>query len=223
MSSPSPKLSTLQDETKKSRTVKPLVVGLAGGVASGKSTVAALFRKWGARVVDADALGHRLLDAPSVRARLVRLFGPGLLRGRRIDRRALAAEAFRSRRSVERLNRTVHPAILRAIRAEVRRTRGRRTLKMLVLDAALLYETGADALCDRVVYVDLPRAERARRVRSRGWAPEELARRERFQLPPAYKRKRADYVIDNAGTRARTASHAKEIFDGLRKLVQRTP
>ena len=165
--------------------------------------------------MDADALGHRLLDAPSVRARLVRLFGPGLLRGRRIDRRALAVEAFRSRRSVERLNRTVHPAILRAIRSEIRRTRG-----MIVLDAALLYETGADALCDRVVYVDLPRAERARRARSRGWAPGELARRERLQLPTAYKRKRADYVIDNGKTRARTTSHAKEIFDGLRKLVR---
>ncbi|HEX7901392.1 MAG TPA: dephospho-CoA kinase [Planctomycetota bacterium] len=199
--------------------MKPLVVGLAGGVGSGKSTVAALFRKWGARVVDADVLGHRLLDAPRVRARLVRLFGPGLLRGRRIDRRALAVEAFRSRRSVERLNRTVHPAILRAIRSEIRRARS-----LVVLDAALLYETGADALCDRVVYVDVPRAERARRVRSRGWAPGELARRERFQRPPAYKRKRADYVIDNAKSRARTTSHAREIFDELRKLVrQPTP
>ena len=165
--------------------------------------------------MDADALGHRLLDAPRVRARLVRLFGPGLLRGRRIDRRALAVEAFQSRRSVERLNRTVHPAILRAIRAEIRRTRD-----MIVLDAALLFETGADALCDRVIYVDLPRAVRARRVRSRGWAAGELARRERFQRPPAYKRKRADYVIDNAGTRAGTTSQAKEIFDELRKLVR---
>jgi dephospho-CoA kinase len=195
--------------------VKPLVIGLAGGVGSGKSSVAALFKKWGARVVDADALGHRLLDAPLIRARLVRLFGAGLLRGRRIDRRALAVEAFRSRRSVERLNRTVHPAILREIRREVRRGRG-----VVVLDAALLYETGADALCDHVVYVDVPRPERARRVRSRGWAPEELTRRERFQRPPAYKRKRADYVLDNAGTRGRTTSQAREIFDELRKLVR---
>ena len=217
MSSPSPKLSTPQDEIKKPRTVKPLVVGLAGGVGSGKSTVAALFRKWGARVVDADVLGHRLLDAPRVRARLVRLFGPGLLRGRRIDRRALAVEAFQSRRSVERLNRTVHPAILRAIRENIRRSRGR---DLLVLDAALLFETGADGLCDRVVYVDVPRAERARRVRSRGWAAGELARRESFQRPTAYKRKRANYVIDNAGTRARTTSQAREIFDELRKLVR---
>lgn len=195
--------------------MKPLVVGLAGGVGSGKSTVAALFRKWGARVVDADALGHRLLDDPRVRARLTRLFGAEIARGGRIDRRALAARAFRSRRSLERLNRTVHPAILRAVRDEIRRSRG-----WIALDAALLYETGADALCDQVVYVHVPRAERARRVRSRGWAPGELARRERFQLPPAYKRKKADFVIDNAGSRARTTSQARKVFDELRKLVR---
>ena len=190
------------------------MLGLAGGVGGGKSTVAALFRKWGARVVDADALGHRVLEDPRVRARLVRLFGDEILRDGRVDRRALAARAFRSRRSVERLNRTVHPAILRALRAALRRGRG-----WVVLDAALLFETGADALCDRIVYVHAPRAERERRVRARGWAPGELARRERFQLPPAYKRKKADFVVNNAGPPASTASQARKIFGELRKLV----
>jgi dephospho-CoA kinase len=194
--------------------VKRLVVGLAGGVGSGKSTIAALFRKWGARVLDADALGHRVLDQPDVRNRLVRLWGPGLLRDGRIDRRALAAVAFRSGRSVERLNRTVHPAILRALRKEVRRSRG-----WLVLDAALLFETGIDVLCDRIVFVQASRAERIRRTAARGWTSGELARRERFQRPPAYKKKQADFVIDNAGPRSRTTSQARMIFDELGKLV----
>ncbi len=195
--------------------MKRLVVGLAGGVGSGKSSIASLFRNWGARVLDADVLGHRVLDLPAVRARLVRLWGPGLLRNGRIDRRALAAVAFRSRRSLERLNRTVHPAILRALRREVRRNRG-----WLVLDAALLFETGADALCDRVVFVHVPRAERIRRTAARGWTRGELARRERFQLPTAYKKKRADAVIDNAGPRSRTAAQARKIFDGLGEPVR---
>jgi len=191
------------------------VLGLAGGVGSGKSTVAALFKKWGARIVDADVLGHRVLDDPRVRARLARLFGGEILQDGRVDRPALAARAFRSRRSVERLNRTVHPAILRAIRNEIRRSRG-----WVVLDAALLYETGADVLCDRVLYVHVPRAERQRRVRARGWTSGELARRERFQLPPAYKRKKADYVVDNAGPPAEAARQARKIFDELRTLVR---
>jgi dephospho-CoA kinase len=192
--------------------VERLVVGLAGGVGSGKSTVASLFRNQGARVVDADRIGHRVLDRPVLRARLAREWGKGILRRGRVDRSALARAAFRDRASVRRLNRLVHPAILREIRREVREARG-----WVVLDAALLFEAGADALCDLVIFVDAPRAVRARRVRSRGWAPGELARRERFQLPTAYKRKKADYVLDNRGPRSLAARRARELYETIRR------
>ncbi|HXG63075.1 MAG TPA: dephospho-CoA kinase [Planctomycetota bacterium] len=195
--------------------MKRLVVGLAGGVGSGKSTVAALFRKWGARVVDADAVGHRVLDRPGIRARLRRAWGTAIFRNGRVDRRALAREAFRSRRSIERLNRIVHPAILREIRRRLRRARG-----CVVLDAALLFETGADVLCDRIVFVRAPRDLRVRRAASRGWSPGELTRRERFQWPVAYKSRKADYVIDNAGSRSRTERQARRIYEELRRLCR---
>jgi dephospho-CoA kinase len=193
--------------------VKRLVVGLAGGVGSGKSTVAAIFIKQGARGIDADALGHRVLDLPAVRAGLVRDWGEEILRDGRVDRAALARLAFRSRKSVARLNRRVHPEILKEIRRRIEKARG-----WVVLDAALLYETGADALCDRVVFVSAPRAIRVRRVRSRGWGPGELRRRERFQFPVVYKKKKADYVIDNAGPTSRTVEQTRKICDELRKL-----
>lgn len=188
------------------------MVGLAGGVGSGKSTVAGIFQKWGARGIDADLLGHRVLDLPAVRAALVRDWGAGILTDRRVDRAALARLAFRSRESVARLNRRVHPAILREIRKRIRAARG-----WVVLDAALLYETGADRLCDAVVFVDAPRALRERRTRSRGWRPGELRRRERFQFPVAYKKKKADYVIDNTGPSSRTEEQARRICDELRR------
>jgi dephospho-CoA kinase len=193
--------------------VKRLVLGLAGGVGSGKSTVASMFRRWGAEVVDADALGHRVLDLPPVRSRLVRIWGAGILERGRVDRAALARLAFRSRREVARLNRAVHPAILREIRRGIARARG-----PVVLDAALLYEAGADSLCDRVAFVSAPRRERARRTRERGWSPGELARRERFQRPVAYKRKKADYVLDNSGSRSRTESQARRIWEDLLRI-----
>jgi dephospho-CoA kinase len=193
--------------------VKRLVVGLAGGVGSGKSTVAAIFIKQGARGIDADALGHRVLDLPAVRAGLVRDWGEEILRDGRVDRAALARLAFRSRKSVARLNRRVHPEILKEIRRRIEKARG-----WVVLDAALLYETGADALCDRVVFVSAPRAIRVRRVRSRGWGSGELRRRERFQFPVVYKKKKADYVIDNAGPTSRTVEQTRKICDELRKL-----
>jgi dephospho-CoA kinase len=191
--------------------VNRLVVGLAGGVGSGKSTVAAFFRKWGARVIDADAVGHRVLERPDVRARLAVLWGPGVLRNGRVDRAALARAVFRSRADVERLNRLVHPVILREMRRRIREARG-----WVVLDAALLFEAGADSLCDRVVFVRAPRSLRARRTAARGWTKEELRRRERFQWPPSYKEKKAHYVIDNTGSKSRAKAQARTIYEELR-------
>ena len=193
--------------------MKRLVVGLAGGVGSGKSTVAGIFIKEGARGIDADALGHRVLDLPRMRAALARDWGTGILRDGRVDRAALARLAFRSRKDVARLNRRVHPEILREIRRRISRARG-----WVVLDAALLFETGADAMCDKIVFVSAPRALRERRTRSRGWSPGELARRERFQFPVSYKKKKADYVIDNTGPKSRTEEQTRRICDELRRI-----
>ncbi len=193
--------------------MKRLVVGLAGGVASGKSTVAAFFRKKGARVIDADVIGHEILDLPRIRARLVRAWGRGILRDGRVDRAELARAAFRSRASAGRLNRIVHPAILRTILREIRAARG-----WAILDAALLFESGCDALCDRVVFVDAPRTLRIRRAASRGWSRGELARRERLQWPASVKRRRADYVIDNTGSKSRTERQIESVRDELRRF-----
>ena len=214
MESTSPKDPNLSSEkTPKTTTVKRLVVGLAGGVGSGKSTVAGILIEEGAQGIDADALGHQVLDLPRVRAALARDWGEGILQGGRVDRAALARLAFRSRKSVDRLNRRVHPEILREIRRRIARARG-----WVVLDAALLFETGADALCDRVVFVSAPRELRARRTRARGWGPGELRRRERFQFPVAYKKKKADYVIDNTGPKSRTEEQVRRICHDLRRL-----
>jgi len=193
--------------------VKRLVVGLAGGVGSGKSTVAAIFTNEGARGIDADVLAHQVLGLPRVRAALARDWGDGILLRGRVDRAALARLAFRSKESVERLNRRVHPEILREIRRQVKRARG-----WVILDAPLLFETGADALCDKVIYVSAPFAIRVRRTRGRGWGPGELRRRERFQFPTVYKKKKADYVIDNAGPKSRTEVQARKIVEELRRL-----
>ena len=147
-----------------------------------------------------------------MRAALARDWGTGVLRRGRVDRAALARLAFRSRKDVARLNRRVHPEILKEIRRRISRAPG-----WVVLDAALLFETGADALCDKVVFVSAPRALRERRTRSRGWAPGELARRERFQFPVSYKKKKADYVIDNTGPTSRTEDQTRKICDELRR------
>jgi dephospho-CoA kinase len=186
--------------------VRRLVVGLTGGIGSGKSTVAGILRKSGAVVIDADALGHRVLEIPRIRAALVRDFGAAILgEDGRIDRRALGRKAFRNKAATARLNRRVHPEILNRIRRGIRRARG-----CVVLDAALLYETGAEALCDRVWFVDAPRRRRLERIRARGWSAREVSRRERTQMPLREKKRRADVVIDNGGPVSRTEREVLE-------------
>ncbi|MBI2933252.1 MAG: dephospho-CoA kinase [Planctomycetes bacterium] len=192
-----------------------LVVGLVGGVAGGKSTVAALFRKLGAGCVHADEIAHRALNRPSIRRAVARAFGPDVLTDDEVDRRALARRAFRSARDIRRLNAIVHPQVVREIRAKIRAARG-----LLIVDAALLQETGADAWCDVVVYVDTPRKAREARARRRGWSLEELRRRERLQWSPARKRAGADIIIRNGGSLAATKRQVERLYLKLVKPFQ---
>jgi dephospho-CoA kinase len=194
-----------------------LVVGLTGGIGSGKSTVASIFQELGARGMDADAVGHRVLDQPEVVRRLVKAWGPSIVAQGKVDRRALAALAFRTPGDVRRLNAAVHPAIRRELMARIRRER--RTGGIFILDAALLLEAGIQDWCDRIVYVDVPRAVRLRRVKGRGWNAGELHRRERWQWPVARKRAASDYVIRNGGPMAATRNQVRVVFKDLLGLL----
>jgi len=187
-------------------------VGLVGGVACGKSMAASFFRQLGARCVDADSIARQVLGRPAVRRALARAFGPSVVAGGRIDRRGLAEKAFRTGRSVRRLNAIVHPHIAREMRRRIRAARG-----VVLVDAPLLQEAGIDGWCDAVVYVDAPRRQRAARAAARGWPPGELARRERLQWSAARKRAGADHVVDNGGTKAAARRQIGKLY---REFIQ---
>jgi dephospho-CoA kinase len=191
------------------------VVGLLGGVGSGKSTVARLLAGHGARVLDADRVARGVLASPPVRAAVRRAWGSGVIgRDGRPDRAALARIVFRDGRALRRLNRLVHPRVVARIRRDA--TRMRRGRRPVVIDAPLLLETPLRRLCGLLVFVDAPVARRARRTaRERGWAPGELARRERFQAGLARKRRLADVVIDNGGPVAATARQVARLWPTL--------
>lgn len=192
------------------------VVGLLGGIGSGKSAVAAQFRKLGARTVDADRIAHGVLDEPAVRRTLASWWGPEVLRAGRVDRARVARRAFSSAADAARLNALVHPRIRRELRRQV--ARARRGARVVVVEAALLLETGSDAWCDVLVFVDAPRAARRRRVESRGWTAAEWNRRERLQWPLPRKRRKADYVIDNGGSRAAARKQVVSILQEITRL-----
>lgn len=192
---------------------RPAVIGLVGGIGSGKTFVASLFADEGAAVIDADAIVKRLLTLPAVRTRIHATWGPAVFRkGGRVDAAALAAVVFRDPKQLDRLNRILHPLVRRAMRAKLRRIRA----QFVVLDAPLILEAGIGDWCDRIVYVHAPRAVREARVRrERGWSAGELRRRERFQFPQARKRSAADAVVRNAGAARETRRDVARILREL--------
>lgn len=182
------------------------VVGLTGAIGGGKSTAAALLARRGAFVIDADSVGHQVLNEPLIRARLIERFGPEILApaqdqaGRPIDRRALGAIVFADPAARRDLESIVHPVMRARFLAQIAQTLQSRSAPLIVLDAAILFEAGWDDLCDRIVYIDAPRAVRLDRVeRSRGWTADRLLARERAQAPADDKIARADLVLDNDG------------------------
>jgi len=187
------------------------VIGLVGGIASGKSTLARLWAEERRAVhVDADAIARRILERPEVRAALSRRL-PGVAGKGRIDREMLAAKVFRDRLALKALEEVMHPRIRTAIVRAIRRARA----PYVLLDAALLQETRADELCDAVVYVACPaRTRRARTARTRGWSEAEHRAREARQWPCRRKRARADFAVDNTADPARARA-------GLQRLIGR--
>jgi len=180
------------------------LVGLTGGIATGKSTAAGFFAEQGAVVVDADVLARRVVAPGSPCLEEIRReFGPGVLRSDgSLDREALGAIVFRDDRARVRLNAIVHPRVAAAAEREVQAARARDTDTIGIYDVPLLFESGMEGRFDRVVVVYAPRAEQLRRLRARdGLTAGEAEARLRSQGDIEEKARRGDDVLDNTGSR----------------------
>lgn len=194
-----------------------VVIGLVGGIASGKSTVARLFAEQGAAVLDADAMAHACLERPNIRAAIAARFGPGVLDSQgSIDRKALGSIVFddpQARRDLEAL---VHPCVTEALRARLAEMAAAGSPRAVVLDVPLLFESGLDALCDTVVFVDTPiEVRRERAQRERGWDAGELDRREKNQQSTEHKKARADSMIRNLGSIEPLRAQTRELLQKI--------
>jgi dephospho-CoA kinase len=185
---------------------RTLVVGLIGGVGSGKSTIAArLSEHLRVVVLNADAAGHRALTSQYIQNQLRRRFGDGIFTpAGEVRRDRLAALVFgddaAQRQARHDLEQIVHPEIRSELKRQLEQARQQGDLDVIVIDAALLLEAGWNELCDAVVFVDTPYEQRLARIQaSRGWTADELARREQSQTSLEDKRAAADFVINNSG------------------------
>src|SRR5579884_556215 len=189
-----------------------LNVGLTGNIAAGKSTVVALFRRWGATIIDADALA-REAQAPGgeVLAAIVRRFGADVLApDGGLDRAALRAKVMGDQAALDALNAIVHPAVRR--RRDV----------LVVHEIPLLFEALDPAEFDAIVLVDAPAAVRRTRLRAlRGLSNEDADRMIAAQMPAERKRARSDFVIENDTGLADLEARAREVFVELRRRAAR--
>jgi dephospho-CoA kinase len=200
-----------------------LLVGLTGGIATGKSTVSGMFRELDAAIVDADAIVHELLGAGGLAVGpVLALFGDGVRDAAGgVDRARLAEFVFRDEESRKKLESVVHPLVVAT--SEVRMTEAGGRAELVVYDAALLVETGRFAEFDRLVVVVTSTDVQLRRLMDRdGLTAQEAGARVRSQAPLSRKAELADYVIDNSGhwgeTRRQVAEVWRQLQDDARLL-----
>jgi len=197
-------------------TTKP-VIGIIGGVASGKSTVAAEFAKLGCAVIDADKLAHEALDNVDVKAKIAATFGNDVLDDTgRVHRKKLADIVFADREKLASLNEIVHPYVLARAEQLLEQYQRCRQVRAIVLDMPLLVEVGWDARCDRIVFVDCQESLRVARAKKIGICDEsQLKARENFQICLDNKVRLADNIINNNSGLSELSRQVAEIFSQI--------
>ena len=195
-----------------------VVIGVTGGVGTGKSTVAGMFKRLGAVVLDADVIAHRLMEPKRLAWRkIVGAFGRGALNeDDTVNRRRLGALVFQDAERRRRLEAILHPGVMREVRRQLHRLRRGHRVKAVVLDIPLLVEVGAQRLVDALVVVTAPpEVQRERVRRQHGWTDEELDARIRAQWELSAKAALADDVVDNADGVDATRTQVTRIWQRL--------
>ena len=195
-----------------------LLVGLTGSIATGKSTVSAMFRRLGCELIDADLLAREVVapGEPAL-ARIVEEFGDGVLQpDGTLDRRKLGAVVFGDAARRKRLEEITHPAIRDRFLQRLAELEARGFDGVVLWDAPVMIESGGYKDMEKLVVVATDEATQSARLRGRdGIDGAEAERRIGSQMPVAEKAKLADYVIDNAGDRAATEAQVREVYAAL--------
>lgn len=198
----------------------PLIMaGLTGGIASGKSTVAAMLAAAGARIVDADQIARRVVrkGRPAYHD-IVRRFGPAILNPEgQIDRDALGTIVFNDKDAKQALNDIVHPRVHEVMQQHIDTLAREHREDPVILDVPLLIESGWHAFLPMVILVYVPEPVQKMRLMARdGLGASDAMARIRAQMPIDAKRAYADYIIDNTGTREATQRQVLAVYEQIR-------
>ncbi|MDX1964376.1 MAG: dephospho-CoA kinase [Pirellulales bacterium] len=193
------------------------ILGILGGVASGKSFVARTLVGWGGVWLNADQAGHQVLRQPDIRDQLVARWGKSIIdETGEISRSAVAAIVFgdtpTAPQELKWLESVSHPRIRQLLESQLSELR-RQNVPLAILDAPVMLKSGWDALCDFILFVDCPREIRLQRALTRpGWTEAQFAAREAAQEPLEVKKSRADFSLDNSGTAEYTEQQLRKLW-----------
>jgi dephospho-CoA kinase len=189
------------------------IIGIIGGIGSGKSTVAAEFAKLGCKVIDADRIAHALLDEPAIREEVVGLVGQAVLDSSgKINREKLAEVVFVDDQMLESLNRIIHPPVLQRTEELIEKFQGQNQVKAIVLDMPLLVEVGWHKRCDKLIFVNSEKKLRLERAKKMGFDGNQVKIRENFQISLDNKANLADNTIENNSDFSAIAKQVTGIF-----------
>lgn len=196
------------------------VIGVTGSFGSGKSTVSGFFKQLGARVIDADKIAHRVIRrGGGVYKKIVSDYGDDILsKNKSIDRKRLGQKVFSSKKSLRKLCKLTHPAIITEIKRKLITLERKRYNGIVVIDAPLLIESGLERIVDLVLVVDADYSNQLKRsaVKDKITAAE-IKKRIKSQMPLRSKKKTAGYIIDNNGTLFKTKKQVGKIVKQIRR------
>jgi dephospho-CoA kinase len=194
-----------------------VVIGVTGGIGTGKSTVARMLGELGATVIDADQLAHEAMEPKRLAwRRIVQAYGDAVLNeDETISRKRLGALVFRDPQARRQLEAIVHPPVIRRIRQQLARLKRNRRVRVVALDVPLLVETGNQALVDAVVVVTAPPPVQRSRLIARGLSEGDVSAMTTAQWDLSAKVALADYVVDNSDGLEQTRRQVKQLWKQL--------
>jgi dephospho-CoA kinase len=201
-----------------------VVIGIAGGIATGKTEVAKLFAKRGAVIISGDDLGREVVEEnPEVSKELVEVFSEEILNENgKLNRRKLGQLAFRDAVSKKKLNDIIHPHLLRRLKEKLTQLRKKEGEKLVVVDAALIPDWGIKNWLDYLVIVDCTYENQLQRLKERGLSEKEAKDRIASQLPSDRKREPADYLIENDGTLEELRQESEKLYLLIQERFSKT-
>jgi dephospho-CoA kinase len=192
------------------------IIGIAGGIGSGKSLVARLFGEAGCLVLSADEQVRHVYADRGIQRTLREWWGEGVLNSQGgVNRRAIAQRIFEKPEERSRLEQLIHPKVAAMRQAAMEASANDAQVLAYVWDIPLLFEVGLNARCDAIVFVDAPLEERLKRVKQRGWDEAELHRRENLQHPLDNKRRMSNDIVENTADVGFARKQVREILSRI--------